>query len=1079
MNYQNKVEVWVYNHENEPLRKANVELSSENSSVRLKLNPWSGAYELLQFKPGRYAITVSAEGLLSQERSVFIGNSGISETFVLGKKGMPFYYRGTVQVPFKPIDHLFAIVFQAPEAKDIKPALSLIEKRYRVKPVKADKNYEKHGVFLYEYPETISADAKQEFRNTLLKQGRISMVAPVLRQSVKNVALLTDEIIVRFKGNIEKGEVEKIAKELDLGIMRSIPYAGNAYQFKVRKGNNYEVLAVCDRLVAMGIVEYAEPNLYHTYEEDTITPNNYLFPEQWDHPLINTPDAWQVLNDHLGVARRFGSPDVLVAVVDSGVNTAHLEFSGNVSNGQPKIFSTFDFVNMVANNNTLTGSHGTNCASASVGYTSVSSVAGGVPDGTVGVAGNCRLLGIRRGGSEADYADMYIWAGGINPNSSRAGFPAVLSKGADVITSSFGAGFTAPIAGVMKDAFDYLTTYGRGGKGVILTFSVGNYASNINFHLQRPWAAYGKTFSCGASSLANDGTTEVIAAYSGSGTLLNFVAPSHDAYVGSSPFHNPPANYGAWTATVLNGVSDDDGNVPRNRQAQTTLSANVAAGATSITVASAAGMAIGQAILIEGPAANISPSEARRITNIVANTITFTPALSRAHNNGAAVVYGNRDYQNAFGGTSYATPVCAGLAALMLSVNSSLTWIEVRELIRETATKIDPNNTNAVGRWVDTMGRISTDPAYTGPFFSQFYGYGRINAVAAVTAARDYGFGRDIYIRDNMADAGMTTAGSPHWHGVDIWVRNSNDGVVPASYATDANAVHLPPFFGQNNFLNIRYKNRGGVTSYPFYIRAYIAHYGGTEFIYPDNFIPTVRPNGTIPNPLTFGTYLIGEQLVNPVNAGQDGHVVMEWAQHLIPPKQVLVSGMMVNWHPCLLVEVSPHDGFTPTGNHVWNNNNLAQKNISINYDDSDNASMVMIGNAAKGKAKKLKLVIAPEAKSKQRYFLHFTDRKINQELITYARKNPKLFELGKYKEAAVVWVKNTATKISFEISNVGITPLVIGLGAKNLIDNLSLAILQYTGTGVSGSYGIEFRLKKQAVPPKGKQLPQKKAVLK
>ena len=53
----------------------------------------------------------------------------------------------------------------------------------------------------------------------------------------------------------------------------------------------------------------------------------------------------------------------------------------------------------------------------------------------------------------------------------------------------------------------------------------------------------------------------------------------------------------------------------------------------------------------------------------------------------------------------------------MLSVNKQLTWIEVREILRETAIKIDPNNTNAAGRWRDTANRISTDPGYTGPFF--------------------------------------------------------------------------------------------------------------------------------------------------------------------------------------------------------------------------------------------------------------------------------------------------------------------------------------------------------------------------
>jgi hypothetical protein len=39
---------------------------------------------------------------------------------------------------------------------------------------------------------------------------------------------------------------------------------------------------------------------------------------------------------------------------------------------------------------------------------------------------------------------------------------------------------------------------------------------------------------------------------------------------------------------------------------------------------------------------------------------------------------------------------------------------------------------------------------------------------------------------------------------------------------------------------------------------------------------------------------------------------------------------MNVSWHPSLLVEITPHDGPTATGNHVFDDNNLAQKNISI-----------------------------------------------------------------------------------------------------------------------------------------------------
>jgi hypothetical protein len=46
-------------------------------------------------------------------------------------------------------------------------------------------------------------------------------------------------------------------------------------------------------------------------------------------------------------------------------------------------------------------------------------------------------------------------------------------------------------------------------------------------------------------------------------------------------------------------------------------------------------------------------------------------------------------------------------------------------------------------------------------------------------------------------------------------------------------------------------------------------------------------------------------------------------------------------------VEVSPHDGPTPTGTHVWDNNNLAWKNISIVRpgDDDSFAVGAVLGN--------------------------------------------------------------------------------------------------------------------------------------
>lgn len=76
--------------------------------------------------------------------------------------------------------------------------------------------------------------------------------------------------------------------------------------------------------------------------------------------------------------------------------------------------------------------------------------------------------------------------------------------------------------------------------------------------------------------------------------------------------------------------------------------------------------------------------------------------------------YSSEDYTYDFGGTSSATPLAAGLAALILSVNPDLTSAEVRNIMKETADKIDLET----GRY--EQGH------------SIFYGYGRINAHRAV-----------------------------------------------------------------------------------------------------------------------------------------------------------------------------------------------------------------------------------------------------------------------------------------------------------------------------------------------------------
>lgn len=84
-------------------------------------------------------------------------------------------------------------------------------------------------------------------------------------------------------------------------------------------------------------------------------------------------------------------------------------------------------------------------------------------------------------------------------------------------------------------------------------------------------------------------------------------------------------------------------------------------------------------------------------------------------------------YTSGFGGTSSATPLAAGVCALLLSANANLTLDDVRRILRQSADRI--------GTGYDSNGH------------SPYFGYGRINALRAVQMA------------NTLKTGGMTSTG--------------------------------------------------------------------------------------------------------------------------------------------------------------------------------------------------------------------------------------------------------------------------------------------------------------------------------
>lgn len=730
MTISHSVHIRVTDHGNRPIEGALVSAGGASAYTdekgRARLDISAGV-----------EIKVKARGHEDQARLLERKNASRTQLFTLGRAGMLYYYRGQVKIPFEPLPGAIGILFKAENAQDKKKGtekgdIADTVKRIGGHIIRSDKNFAHSGVTVLRIDDGDDKTLAKRLRE-LTNDPSIEAAGAVVRLSEDHASFLTNLVIARFEEDVDDSAVAVIAGRHGLKPEGRFEALGNVHRLRFARPATYAVLEAANTLAEEPDVIWAEPDLASTSEEDAVIPTDFLFPEQWDHQLIDTPDAWQALRD-MDPARTFGNADMVVAVVDNGVDVTHPELSGNVSSGHAKQLALFDFANMVGNMANLSTTaaqrdHGTACASAAVGNVGNASVVAGVNEGIAGVAGNCRLIGILRGGTEARYAEMYLWAAGFDPGSSTVGFPAQLARGADVITSSFGFSVDNPISGLMSDTFDRLTDDGRSGRGVLLFFSAGNDNVDLDTTNRRPWSMYDRCFGVAASTLGNDGVTEIKAAYSNFGSTLDWCAPSND----NEGRHNPPGMFGAHTATILAAPNGDA--ICGHPAQQTTLAAAAPATATVLTLASAAGFAVGQAVLAGAPGGGAASG--RRITavNAAANQITLDAGLGDALALGSPVVAGPRSYRTNFGGTSYATPVAAGIGALMLSANPQLRWDEVRDLIRSTAVKIDANNSTAVGRWRDVNNLISTDPGYLGPHFSEFFGFGRVNAAAAVQAA--------------------------------------------------------------------------------------------------------------------------------------------------------------------------------------------------------------------------------------------------------------------------------------------------------------------------------------------------------
>lgn len=277
-----------------------------------------------------------------------------------------------------------------------------------------------------------------------------------------------------------------------------------ATTFKVCCDRTKSIEEAAEKLASVSGVKFAEPN---RYRETYITPNDPQFTSQWGLTKINAPDAWD---------RTTGSPNVVVAVIDTGIDLDHPELA-------PLLVQGMDMVDLGPNPTAPQGFRfegdfqtRDNIPQDEVGHgTHVAGTIACLSNNNRNVAGvtwQCRLMPVKvltrivninnindvRGtGSAADIAAGIRWA---------------VDNGARILNLSLGGTTDTQVE---RDAIAYAIS-----RGVVVCAAMGNGGANAPVSFP---AAYPGVVAVGAINISNQR-----AGFSQVGAHIDVVAPGVD-----------------------------------------------------------------------------------------------------------------------------------------------------------------------------------------------------------------------------------------------------------------------------------------------------------------------------------------------------------------------------------------------------------------------------------------------------------------------------------------------------------------------------------------------------------------------
>ena len=328
-------------------------------------------------------------------------------------------------------------------------------------------------------PTTTAAARSDDAVRGMRSSAAVSQAGAVFRRG-RTRLVPTGRILLAFSIDADDTARQQILADYGLEPVAQSDYGEITAQLE---DSAADVFAVAERLSAMELVEFAEPDLI------TITPRRSLralpprdlanrpltgalfgmaapMAQPRAQPVAANADPMlgqQYYLDLLQAEAAGGevtpSPDIVVAILDEGVDTTHPDL-GRVIRGYD---GTDDDAFQEPNAN---DAHGTACAGI-VGATASNSL------GIRGVAAGCSMFAVRIAYSD-NTGENWVTTNQWIARSIDWSW----EQGADVLSNSWGGGSPSNL---IVRAFDRARTQGRSGLGSVVVIAAGNDDSPVDF----------------------------------------------------------------------------------------------------------------------------------------------------------------------------------------------------------------------------------------------------------------------------------------------------------------------------------------------------------------------------------------------------------------------------------------------------------------------------------------------------------------------------------------------------------------------------------------------------------------------